>query len=158
MFAHLGPMPAEMLPKWLKLPRQLADGTQGKMRLRRLAFNARYLSRGLRKLGFLVYGAEDSPIVPLLLFNIGKMAEFSRLMMARPLPIAVVVVSFPATTMTTSRVRFCVSASHTKEDIDEVLRACDEIGDVLGLKYHKSSSTWTIDEVTSRALDVVHGK
>jgi serine palmitoyltransferase len=32
-------------------------------------------------------------------------------------------------------VRFCVSAAHNKEDIDRVLAACDEIRDILGLKF-----------------------
>ena len=31
--------------------------------------------------------------------------------------------------------RFCVSASHTKDDLDRLLRACDEIGDILQLKF-----------------------
>ncbi len=47
----------------------MLDGSEGKERLRRLAFNARYLSSGLRKLGFIVYGHRDSPIVPLMIFN-----------------------------------------------------------------------------------------
>jgi serine palmitoyltransferase len=38
----------------------------------------------------------------------------------------------------TSRVRFCLSAAHTKHDIDLLLRACDEIGDVLDLKLGKA--------------------
>ena len=32
-------------------------------------------------------------------------------------------------------VRFCVSASHTKDDLDRLLRACDEVGDILQLKF-----------------------
>jgi len=32
-------------------------------------------------------------------------------------------------------VRFCVSAAHTKDDLDRLLRACDEVGDVLQLKF-----------------------
>lgn len=40
------------------------DWGEGTERLRRLAFNARYLRRGLKELGFMVYGHRDSPIVP----------------------------------------------------------------------------------------------
>ena len=32
--------------------------------------------------------------------------------------VAVVVVGFPATTLTTARARICISASHTDEDLD----------------------------------------
>jgi serine palmitoyltransferase len=42
------------------------DGEEG---LQRLAFNSRYLRLGLKRLGFIVYGHDDSPIVPLLLYN-----------------------------------------------------------------------------------------
>ena len=34
-----------------------------------------------------------------------------------------------------SRARFCVSAAHTKDDLDRLLAACDEIGNVLQLKF-----------------------
>ncbi|PLW15904.1 hypothetical protein PCANC_14284 [Puccinia coronata f. sp. avenae] len=109
---------------------------EGKERLRRLAFNARYLSSGLRKLGFIVYGDRDSPIIPLLIFHPGKMLQFSRMMLER-YAIVVVVVAYPATPLVSSRVRFCVSASHTKEDIDRILVATDQIGELLGLKMSR---------------------
>ncbi|KAA1125010.1 serine palmitoyltransferase component [Puccinia graminis f. sp. tritici] len=99
-------------------------------------FNARYLSSGLRKLGFIVYGDRDSPIIPLLIFHPGKMLQFSRMMLER-YAIVVVVVAYPATPLVSSRVRFCVSASHTKEDIDKILIATDQIGELLGLKMSK---------------------
>ncbi|KAK8861640.1 hypothetical protein IAR55_002463 [Kwoniella newhampshirensis] len=152
-----GPVAASVLPPWLALPTNLLNGTEGRERLRRIAFNARYLSSGLRKLGFIVYGNRDSPIIPLLIYQPGKMAWFSRMMMERfsadKTPIVVVVVAYPATPLITSRVRFCLSASHTKNDIDMVLRACDEIGDVLDLKYKKQ--TMTVEEVIANAEELV---
>lgn len=94
-----GPAPASTLPPWMQLPVALANGTEGRERLRRLAFNSRYLSSGLRKLGFIVYGHRDSPIIPLLLYNPGKMGMFSRMMLERvgaeKTPIAVVIVAYP---------------------------------------------------------------
>ncbi|EJD52014.1 serine palmitoyltransferase 2 [Auricularia subglabra TFB-10046 SS5] len=154
-FEHLGPAPVHMIPKWIDLPPALRDGSEGGTRLNRLCFNSRYLHRGLRKLGFIVYGHHNSPIVPLLLFNIGKMAPFSRMMLARKVPVAIVIVAYPATSLTTARVRFCVSAAHTKGDMDELLRACDEIGDVLNLKYN-DGERWSIDQVIDRAIELVH--
>lgn len=44
---------------------------------------------------------------------------FSRECLARGL--AVVVVGFPATSIIEARARFCLSAAHTKEMLDEVL-------------------------------------
>merc|ERR1712000_385502 len=83
---------------------------QGEERLQRIAFNSRYLRLGLKRLGFVVYGHDDSPIIPLMLDN-------------------------PATPLISSRARFCVSAAHNKDDLDRFLAACDEIGNVLQLKF-----------------------
>ena len=106
---------------------------QGEERLQRLAFNSRYLRLGLKRLGFIVYGHDDSPIIPVLLYNPAKMPAFSHEMLQRK--ISVVVVGYPATPLVSSRARFCVSASHTKDDLDRLLEACDEIGNVLQLKF-----------------------
>ena len=106
---------------------------QGEERLNRLAFNSRYLRLGLKRLGFIVYGHDDSPIIPLLLYHPAKIPAFSHEMLKRK--IAVVVVGYPATPLISSRARFCVSAAHTKDDLDRLLAACDQAGDVLQLKF-----------------------
>ncbi|KAK3078782.1 hypothetical protein LTS18_006630 [Coniosporium uncinatum] len=110
----------------------LAPG-QGQERLQRLAFNSRYLRLGLKRLGFIVTGHDDSPIIPLMLYNPAKMPAFSHEMLHRK--ISVVVVGYPATPLESARARFCVSAAHTKEDLDRLLIACDQIGDILQLKF-----------------------
>ncbi|KIO02522.1 hypothetical protein M404DRAFT_650481 [Pisolithus tinctorius Marx 270] len=155
-YLHPGMVPASALPTWFSIPSSLADGSEARERIRRLAFNARYLRAGLKKLGFITYGHPSSPIVPLLTFNPGKMLMFAQMMRTRkPTPLAVVVIAYPVTPLVTSRVRFCVSASHTKEDIDVVLRACDEIGDILDLKHGKGKR-WPIEEIVKRSVELVH--
>lgn len=106
---------------------------QGEERLQRLAFNSRYLRLGLKRLGFIVYGHDDSPIIPILLYHPAKISAFSHEMLKRK--ISVVIVGYPATPLVSSRARFCVSAAHTKDDLDRLLEACDEIGGVLDVKY-----------------------
>jgi serine palmitoyltransferase len=152
---HPGPAHPSQLPVWMDLPRSLRDGSEGRMRLQRLAFNSRYLKRGLAKLGLITYGHTDSPVVPLLLFNLGKLTAFHRMTRARKIPIVVVVVSYPATPLITSRARFCVSASHTKDDIDTILRACDEIGDILDLK-HLPGERWPLERIMNSAVELVN--
>ena len=61
--------------------------------------------------------------------------------------IAVVGVGFPATRLTESRVRFCLSSSHTKEMLDKALQAIDEYGECLGLKYSKKNKSKSYAEV-----------
>lgn len=106
---------------------------EGKERLDRIAFNSRYLRLGLKKLGFIVYGADDSPVIPLLLFLPAKMPAVSRMLYSKK--IAVVIVGYPATPITMARVRLCVSSALTKEDLDYVLEQFSEIGDIIHLKF-----------------------
>ena len=106
---------------------------QGEERLQRLAFNSRYLRLGLKRLGFIVYGHDDSPIVPVLMYHPAKISAFSHEMLKRK--ISVVVVGYPATPLVSARARFCLSAAHTKDDLDRLLEACDEVGSALDVKY-----------------------
>ncbi|KAI1637700.1 serine palmitoyltransferase [Biscogniauxia mediterranea] len=106
---------------------------EGEERLQRIAFNSRYLRLGLKRLGLIVYGHDDSPIIPIALYNPAKISAFSHEMLKRK--ISVVVVGYPATPLISSRARFCVSAAHNKDDLDRLLAACDEVGDILQLKF-----------------------
>lgn len=110
------------------------DGTDtGAKKLLQLRENSNYFRARLQQLGFLILGNNDSPIIPLMLYHPGKFSAFSRQLLKRG--IAAVVVSAPATTMLTGRARFCLSAGHTKEDLDYALKAIDEIGNDCDLKY-----------------------
>ncbi|XP_023652034.1 serine palmitoyltransferase 3 isoform X2 [Paramormyrops kingsleyae] len=121
------------------------DGTTvGIERLRQLGENTRYFRRRLQEMGFIIYGSRDSPVVPLLVYMPGKVGAFSRAMLERK--IGVVVVGFPATPITEARARFCVSSSHTREMLDKVLHALDELGDYLGIKFSRRRY---IDELDS---------
>ncbi|KAI0118593.1 serine palmitoyltransferase [Nemania sp. FL0031] len=106
---------------------------EGEQRLQRIAFNSRYLRLGLKRLGMIVYGHDDSPIIPITLYNPAKIPAFSHEMLKRN--ISVVVVGYPATPLISSRARFCVSAAHNKDDLDRLLAACDEVSNILQLKF-----------------------
>ena len=111
---------------------EIAPG-QGEERLQRLAFNSRYLRLGLKRLGFIIAGHDDSPIIPLMLYHPAKLPAFSREMLQRK--ISVVVVGYPATPLVSSRARFCVSAAHTKDDLDRLLGACNEVCEDLQVRF-----------------------
>ena len=120
-------------------------GTEGEERLQRLAFNSRYLRLGLKRLGFIVCGHDDSPIIPLLLYNPAKCLLLTRDVetqdrscysgLSRHASRSVKVLLSSLEFSINGRVRFCVSAAHTKDDLDRLLRACDEVGDILQLKF-----------------------
>ncbi|KAG0166615.1 serine palmitoyltransferase component [Apophysomyces sp. BC1034] len=116
------------------------DGTdEGRRRIKQLAENAQYFATRLREMGFIVYGDHGSPVIPLLLFNPAKIPAFSREMLKRG--VAVCVVGYPATPIISSRARFCLSASHTREDLDHALEVISEVGDLLLLKVSQEVPT-----------------
>uniref|UniRef100_A0A3Q3IPG8 serine C-palmitoyltransferase n=1 Tax=Monopterus albus TaxID=43700 RepID=A0A3Q3IPG8_MONAL len=109
------------------------DGTtEGIRRVRQLAENIRYFRARLKEMGYIIYGSDDSPVVPVLLYMPGKVAAFAREMLERK--VGVVVVGFPATPIAEARARFCLSASHTREMLNQVLHHLNEVGDNLCLK------------------------
>lgn len=49
------------------------DGTDdGKKRIKQLARNTRYFRRRLNQIGVIIYGNEDSPVVPMLVYLFSK--------------------------------------------------------------------------------------
>ena len=68
-----------------------------------------------------------------MLFNPGKISAFSRECLARG--VAVVVVGFPACPLLLSRVRLCVSAAHSKEDLKHAAAVLKEVADIVGVTY-----------------------
>lgn len=96
--------------------------------------NSIYFRSELAKMGVRVYGnTPDSPVVPVLLYNIVKMQFVSAEMRRRG--IAVVVVGFPAVPMQFSRIRFCLSAGHTREMLDYALDHFAQVARLLCLDY-----------------------
>lgn len=112
----------------------VGDG-EGQRRISRLARNSRYFRQKLKQLGFIVYGNDDSPVVPLLIYFPGKIVAF--VAGAKKLGVATVGAGYPATPLIESRVRFCLSASHTKEMLDKALEVTSILGDKFALKYSR---------------------
>ncbi|XP_034936564.1 serine palmitoyltransferase 2 [Chelonus insularis] len=110
-------------------------GNEGKLRISQLARNTRYFRRRLNQIGVIIYGHEDSPVVPMLVYLFSKIGVVVRTLIMRN--IATVGVGFPATPLMAGRIRFCLSAAHTKEQLDYVLSNIEEIADHIGLKYSK---------------------
>ena len=87
-------------------------------------------------MGLHVYGDYDSPVVPVLLYNPTKILAFSRECFKRGL--AVVVVGFPATPVVLSRCRFCISAGHTRAQLEDAVEKLKEVTELLKLRYANS--------------------
>ncbi|KAK5643212.1 hypothetical protein RI129_007057 [Pyrocoelia pectoralis] len=112
------------------------DGTDlGKHRIQTLARNTHYVRRRLAQIGVITYGSQDSPVVPLLLYHYSKIASSVRTLIQRN--IATVAVGYPATPMFESRMRICLSAAHTKEQLDYALKEIEKLADDTGLKHSR---------------------
>ncbi|XP_055745545.1 serine palmitoyltransferase 3-like [Salvelinus fontinalis] len=131
----LSPPITEQILRAMKCIMGLDGTTVGQARVHQLAENTRYFRSHLQEMGFIIYGNDDSPVVPILLYMPGKVVAFSRAMLKRK--IGVVVVGFPATPITEARARFCLSATHTKAMLDQVLFDLNELGDDLCLKFSR---------------------
>ncbi|WOH10679.1 hypothetical protein DCAR_0730149 [Daucus carota subsp. sativus] len=110
------------------------DGSsRGAQKLARIRENSNFFRSQLKKMGFEVLGDNDSPVMPIMLYNPAKIPAFSRECLKRNL--AVVTVAFPATPLLLARARICLSASHTREDMEKALEVISTVGDLIGIKY-----------------------
>lgn len=90
--------------------------------------NTKYLREGLQKLGFNTLKSE-TPIIPILIGDEKKAIETENLLFEKN--IYATCVRWPAVPHRKARIRFTVMATHTKKQIDILLRACSEIGHSL---------------------------
>lgn len=112
------------------------DGTDiGRQKIASLRNNSNYFRQKLIDLGVITLGDFDSPVIPVMLYHMSKVGEFSRQCLKRNL--AVVTVGFPATPLLLARVRFCISAAHTREDMDTALTALEEVCDLCNIRFEK---------------------
>uniref|UniRef100_A0A7E4VMF6 Aminotran_1_2 domain-containing protein n=1 Tax=Panagrellus redivivus TaxID=6233 RepID=A0A7E4VMF6_PANRE len=133
------PMSPVLIGQFLESAKIIAgeDGTTiGKDKIAKLHRNARYFRKRVHQLGFLVYGQEDSPVIPIMTFYTTKVVAAGREALAKG--IGMISVGYPATALTRARARICMSADHTKDQLDVVLASLDEIGDQMRFKYGKN--------------------
>lgn len=118
------------------------DGTnEGQRRIEALARNTRYFRMRLNQIGVIIHGNEDSPVVPILVYLYSKIAGMVRSLIKEK--IATVGVGYPATPLYEGRIRICLSAGHTKEQLDYALEVIEKVADEIGLKYSRKPKDLT---------------
>ena len=80
-----------------------------------------------------------------MLYQPAKISAFSRLCLDRG--VAVVVVGFPATPLLTARARICISAAHTRQQLEEAL----EVGYSKDVDLFCHQDGWQCDVVETAA-------
>jgi 8-amino-7-oxononanoate synthase len=93
-------------------------------RILRLQSNAKFLRDSLRDLGYDI-GASETPIIPVMLREEATAAFLARHLRDRG--IIVTPVMFPAVPMGSARLRLCVTAAHTTEDLQFAVDAFREL-------------------------------
>jgi glycine C-acetyltransferase len=96
----------------------------------RLWENTKFFKQGLKNLGFNT-GRSVTPITPVIIGDGAKAAKFSDLLLQRG--VYAQGIYFPMVPEKLSRVRTIVSASHTREDLQEALDIFAKCGRELGL-------------------------
>ena len=93
--------------------------------LKKVAENSKYFRAEIKKLGFNVLEG-DHAIVPLMLGDAKKTQEMSKVLLDKGL--YVVGLWFPVVPEGAARLRFQVSAAHTKEQMDKAIEILKEVG------------------------------
>ncbi|KHN00617.1 Serine palmitoyltransferase 2 [Glycine soja] len=116
------------------------DGSnRGAQKLAQIRENSNFFRSELQKMGFEVLGDNDSPVMPIMLYNPAKIPAFSRECLKQN--VAVVTVAFPATPLLLARARICISAAHSREDLIKALQVISRVGDLVGIKYFPAEPT-----------------
>jgi len=126
-------------------------GSLGAEKLRSIRDNSNFFREALDKEGFKVLGDVDSPIVPVMLHHPQKMAWFSRECLDQG--IAVVVVGYPAVPVLYERVRFCISAAHTRDQLAKVVAQVTEVGRNVGVLFDKNTEKSILESRAVRAAE-----
>ena len=92
--------------------------------------NANYLKDGLKELGYDI-GESETPITPVIIGDEKQTQEFSKRLKDERVYVKSIV--FPTVPRGTGRVRNMPTAAHTKEMLDEALKAYKKVGKELGV-------------------------
>jgi serine palmitoyltransferase len=108
----------------------------------------RYFKKRLLEMNFTLHGCMDSPVTPIMTYQLGVAVAFSRLLLKRGIAVVIVgypgtkidgvltrvcAVGYPGTKIDEALTRVCISASHTREMLDSALKEMKEAGTILGI-------------------------
>ncbi len=92
--------------------------------------NANYFKKGLADAGFDT-GASETPITPVMCGEAPRAHELSRALFEEG--VLATGIGFPTVPKGKARVRTIVTASHTREELDQALEVFRKVGKRLGL-------------------------
>lgn len=96
---------------------EIIQSPEGKRKISQLRKNSIALRTKFIDAGCHVLGDLESPVIPVMIYHPAKIKDISRICLKNG--VAIVVVGYPACPIDACRIRFCVSAGHTAEDIEK---------------------------------------
>jgi len=128
------------------------DGTKdGINRVIQLHRNTNFFKFRMEQEGFHMYGDVNSPVVLMMAYTPSILAHISRGCLEDG--IALVIVGFPVTPLLLTRIRFCISASHTIEELETAIAKISKLGGEVNAKYAKNAGYWTYVEKIGKKFD-----
>ena len=100
-------------------------------RHKQLKNNINYFLNGVKRLGFDTLLSKDTAIIPVMIGNDVKTFRFAK--KCNNLGVFVCPIVYPAVPKDAGRLRCCVMATHTKKDLDAVLKVFETVGKSLGI-------------------------
>lgn len=113
------------------------ESSRVERQLKRLHAMAIYVRSNLRQLGFKVLGEDISAVIPVIVFRWTVAKQF--LLKCRSLGVGVILAGYPATPFFESRIRLCLTADLTNQDVNTLVSAFYTVGVEMGLIKRKSS-------------------
>ncbi|MHA1304894.1 MAG: aminotransferase class I/II-fold pyridoxal phosphate-dependent enzyme [Candidatus Heimdallarchaeaceae archaeon] len=100
-------------------------------RVKQLRENSHQFIKGVNELGYNTLKSKDTAIIPVIIGGDLKTFRFAKKMEKEGIIVPPVV--YPAVPRDGGRLRCCVMATHTKEDMDKILKAFAKVGKELGV-------------------------
>lgn len=149
--ASISPPATQQIISALRIIAGETHGNLGQQKIQQLRSNANYFRQRMMDMNMHVLGTFDSPVVPVMLYNPSKIGAFGR--EALKVGIAAVVVGFPASPLILSRVRFCLSAAHTPEQLKVACDLLEKVGGRMGMLYNRPMIYMYLPEFIVRWLE-----
>ena len=96
---------------------EIINSPEGRRKIAQLRKNSISLRTKFIDAGCHVLGDLESPVIPVMVYHPAKLKDISRICLKNG--VAIVVVGYPACPIDACRIRFCISAGHTDEDIEK---------------------------------------
>ena len=96
---------------------EIINSPEGRRKIAQLRKNSISLRTKFIDAGCHVLGDLESPVIPVMIYHPAKIKDISRICLKNG--VAIVVVGYPACPIDACRIRFCISAGHTDEDIEK---------------------------------------